>query len=98
MAENRRNVEVSDDVAGQPLERVEQHAHVEFPRLVGADVLVERREFRVVEGPIPVGPVNRVFDRDEVHRADQPSGRIASTMFCASGRARGSLSTSAPIE
>ena len=27
-----------------------------------------------------------------------PSGRIASTMFCASGRARGSLSISAPIE
>jgi hypothetical protein len=26
------------------------------------------------------------------------SGRIASTMFCASGRERGSLSTSAPIE
>ncbi len=26
------------------------------------------------------------------------SGRMASTMFCASGRERGSLSTSAPIE
>ena len=74
MAEDRRYVEVPDDVAGEPLECVEQHAHVELPRLIGADVFVERRELRVIEGPVPIGPVHRMVDRDEVHRSDQPVG------------------------
>ena len=74
VAEDRRDVEVADDVAGQPLEGVEQHAHVELPGLFGADLVVEPGKFGIIERPIPVGAVDGVLDRDEMDRADEAVG------------------------
>ncbi len=74
VAEDRRDVEVADDVPGQPFDRVEQGRHVEFPRALDADVIEERDELRIVERPVVVRALGRMFDRDEVDRADQAVG------------------------
>ncbi len=73
-ADDGRDVEVADDVAGEPFDRVDQRAHVELPQLIGADRLEVFLELGVVERPGPVLAVDRMRDRDEVHRPDHRVG------------------------
>ncbi len=73
-AERGRGVEVPDDVGRKSLEVVDELRNVQFPELLRAHDLVERRELLVVEGPQPIRTLLRMLDRDEVHRPDDAVG------------------------